>query len=178
MTDRITIKNTEHGVVRVFDVDLTPEEIKPFNRRNGIWPLQQALGADTLDPDHIELFPVEDLDELGLARYLEEGHGIDADEIAEMRQRLDGLSGHVLIVKSRAFGGTAQTLEPRAPLRLIASFNEDRAPVSFDPLPSEGARGTTGGKPPPSPAAMSGRVASIALLVLFLLVAVVVWVAS
>ena len=178
MTDRITIKPTEHGVVRVFAVDLTPEEIKPFNRRNGSWPLQQALGADTLDPDHLELFPVEDLDELGLARYLEEGHGIDADEISEMRQRLGGLSGHVLIVKSRAFGGTAQTLEPRAPLRLIASFNEDRAPVSFDPLPAEGARGTTGGKPPPSPAAMSGRVASIALLVLFLLVAVVVWVAS
>ena len=50
MTDRIHIKPTEHGVVRVFDVDLPPEQIKPFNRRNGTWPLQEALGAAMPDP--------------------------------------------------------------------------------------------------------------------------------
>lgn len=178
MTDRIHIKPTEHGVVRVFDVDLPPEQIKPFNRRNGTWPLQDALGAGTLDPAHVDLIAVEDLDELGLAGYLSEGHGISADDLRDMRGRLAALSGHVLIVTSRAFGGEEQTLSPRAPLHLVATFTEDRPPVSFDPLPSQAARGVTGGKPPPSDAAMSGRVASIALLVLFLLVALVVWVAS
>jgi hypothetical protein len=36
----------------------------------------------------------------------------------------------------------------------------------------------TGSKAPPSNAAMSGRVATIALLVLFALVALMIWVAS
>ncbi len=178
MTDKITIKPTEHGVVRVFAVDLPEDQIAGFNRQNGTWPLQEALGADVLNADHVELFPVSDLDELGLTGYLEQGYGMDHADLADMRARLDGLSGHVLIVTSRAFGETAQTLTPRAPLRLIASFNEDTAPVAFEPLPSKAARGTTGGKAAPSDAAMSGRIASLALLVLFALVAVVVWVAS
>ena len=178
MTDRIHVKASEHGVVRVFDVDLPAEQVKAFNRRNGTWPLQDALGADTLDPDHVDLIAVEDLDELGLSGYLAEGLGISADDLRDMRGPLDALSGHVLIVTSRAFAGQDQTLSPRAPLHLVATFTEDRPPVSFDPLPSQAARGTTGGKPAPSDAAMSGRVASIALLVLFLLVALVVWVAS
>ncbi|GGO59316.1 hypothetical protein SAMN05444398_10977 [Roseovarius pacificus] len=178
MSDRIEIKPTEHGVVRVFTVDLTPDQVEAFNRRNGNWPLQQALGAEALNPDHVELFPLSDLDELGLSGYLEQGHGIPVAELAGMRARLDGLAGHVLIVTSRAFDGQAQVLTPRAPLHLIASFNEETAPVSFDPLPSEAARGTTGDKPGPNDAAMSGRIASLALLVLFLLVAVVIWIAS
>jgi len=178
MTDSIHIKPTEHGVVRVFDVDLPAEQIKAFNRRNGTWPLQDALGAGRLDPAHVDLIAVEDLGELGLAGYLAAGHGISPDDLRDMRGRLAALSGHVLIVTSRAFGGEEQTLSPRAPLHLVATFTEDRPPVSFDPLPSQAARGVTGGKPPPSDAAMSGRVASIALLVLFLLVALVVWVAS
>jgi hypothetical protein len=178
MSDRIHIKPTEHGVVRIFDVDLPSEGITGFNLRNGTWPLRDALGAESLDPAHIDLIAVEDLGELGLAGYLAEGHGISPEDLHEMRGRLAALSGHVLIVTSRAFGGLEQTLSPRAPLHLVATFTEDRPPVSFDPLPSGAARGLTGGKPPPSDAAMSGRVASVALLVLFALVALVVWVAS
>ena len=178
MTDRISIKPTEHGVVRVFAVDLAPGEIPEFTDQDGDWPLKNALGAEALDPRHVDVFPVSDLDELGLSGYLEQGHGIAADELADMRGRLDALSGHVLIVTSRAFEGQAQELTPRAPLRLIGSFNEEAAAVSFDPLPSGAARGITGGKPGPSDAAMSGRIASLALLVLFLLVLVVVWVAA
>lgn len=178
MTDKITIRPTEHGVVRIFAVDLPEDQIAGFNRQNGAWPLQDALGADVLNADHVELFPLSDLDELGLTGYLEQGHGIDPADLADMRGQLHALAGHVLIVTSRAFGGQAQTLTPCAPLRLIASFHEDATPVAFDPLPSKAARGTTGGKAAPSDAAMSGRIASLALLVLFALVALVVWVAS
>ncbi len=178
MSDTITIRSTEHGVVRVFAVDLAAEQLTGFNRQNGTWPLQEALGAEVLEADHVDLFAVSDLDELGLTGYLEQGYGMDPEDLADMRVRLNALSGHVLIVTSRAFAGQAQTLKPRAPLRLIASFHENAAPVVFEPLPSKAARGTTGGKAAPSDAAMSGRIASLALLVLFVLVAVVVWIAS
>jgi len=178
MTEKIGIKPTEHGVVRVFTVDLPEDEIDSFNRRNGNWPLQRALGAETLDSDHVELFAVSDLAGLGLSGYLEEGHGVAEETLSDLRGRLDALTGHVLTVPSRAFGGQGQTLTPTHPLRLVATLDERAEPVSFAPLPSEGAKGTTGGKPAPSNAAMSGRIASIALLVLFLLVAIMIWIAA
>lgn len=179
MSERIEIKASEQGVVRLFDVDLGPDEAKAFNRRNGSWPLRDALGAETLEPNHVDLFQVGDLAEVGLAGYLAEGLGIAPEEVDKHRAAIDALDGTVMIVTSRAFGGTAQTLEPRAPLRLVGTFREDRAPVQFDPLPSDTAKGevNTAGRNRPSDASMSGRVAVVALLVLFLLVAVVIWLA-
>ncbi len=179
MSDRIEIRPTEIGVVRVFDVDLTAEEAGPFNRRNGSWPLQEALGAEALDPEYLDLFQIEDLEGVGLAGYLHDGMGVAEQDLAEHRAALDRLSGTVLVVGSRAFGGVAQTLRPHAPLHLVATFNEDKTPVTFEPLPDESARSDSKPKkPPPSDAAMSGRVATIALLVLFALTGVIIWIAA
>lgn len=183
MSDTIQIKSGEQGVVRVFDVDLPAEEVPAFVRRNGSWPLRDALGAQHLEPDRAEVLNVADLTGVGLAGYLEEGMGVPPDQIAPLRARLNALSGAVLVLPSRAFGGTEQVLAPRAPLHLVATFTEGRDPVTFDPLPDESAR--TPPEPlapvtrkPPSDAAMSGRVATIALLVLAILVAVMVWIAA
>lgn len=55
MSDRIEIRESESGVVRVFDVNLDRAEAETFNRRNGSWPLRDALGAETLDPHHVDL---------------------------------------------------------------------------------------------------------------------------
>ncbi|SLN59284.1 hypothetical protein PEL8287_03203 [Roseovarius litorisediminis] len=180
MTGRIAIKATEHGVVRVFTVDLPPSELEGFNTRNGSWPLLEALGADTLDASQIELFPLSDLAEMGLAGYLEEGLGIPKDQINELRPQLAAMKGAVLILRSPAFGGVEQVLAPRAPLRLVGTFTEENATVSFVPLPKASAQGQVGasGKKAPSNAAISGRIAMFALLVLFALVGVMVWVAS
>lgn len=180
MSERIAIKATEQGVVRVFAVDLPDDALKAFNARNGTWPLRDALGADTLDIAHIEVFPVSDLKGVGLAGYLDQGLGIPDDQIEGMRPQLAALTGAVLILRSAAFGGVAQDLTPRAPLRLIATFSEADAPISFAPLPADGAQGHLAqvSKPRPSNAAMSGRIATIALLALFALVGLMIWVAS
>ncbi len=179
MSDRIEITPTESGVVRVFDVDLDAEAAKAFNRRNGSWPLKDALGAELLDPEYVDLFQIEDLEGVGLVGYLQDGMGVAAAELADHRAALDRLAGTVLVLGSRAFGGTAQALDTRAPLHLVATFNEEKAPLSFDPLPDESARlDNKPQKAPPSDAAMSGRVATIALLVLFALTGLVIWVAS
>jgi hypothetical protein len=184
MTERMEVKEGERGRVRVFAVDLAPSELAAFRDPDGDWPLKAALGADTLDPAHVEAFPVSDLEGLGLSGYLSEGHGIPDDQLADMRARLDAQTGPVMVLTSRAFHGTAQTLTPRAPLRLLASFTEERPPVSFAPLPSGDAGRTapsddsTAAPPRKSAAAQSGRVAMIALLVLFALAAVVIWVAA
>lgn len=149
MTSTIEIKPTERGVVRVFAVDLDGDDLKAFTRRNGSWGVQEALGADTLNPDHVEVFPVSDLTGLGLSGYLEDGQGVSADDLRDMRVRLDALKGTVMVLPSSAFSGTAQTLTLRAPLRLIATFNEERPDMSFAPLSSEAATGSgsPGGDP-------------------------------
>lgn len=185
MSDRIEIRESESGVVRVFDVDLTRAEAEAFNRRNGSWPLKDALGAESLDPHYVDMMQIEDLEGYGLSQYLEQGMGVSSHDLEDAHVQIEGLKGTVLVVGSGAFEGQAQVLTPRAPLRLVATFNEDKAPVQFDPLPSAGAQvaPATEDDDTPEPkkksdAAMSGRVAMIALLVLFVLTAIVVWVAA
>jgi hypothetical protein len=183
MSDKIEIKASETGVVRVFAVDIPADQIGAFTSRNGRWPLREALGAEALDAAHVEVFDAADLAGVGLPGYLADGHAIPDDQITPMRAQLMAREGTLMVVTSRAFQGTAQTLTPRAPLSLIGTFQEPHDPITFGALPDASARTP---EPPseeparkaPSDAAMSGRVATVALLVLALLVVVMVWIAA
>lgn len=142
------VSATERGLVRLFAVDLPADEIETFRtpdtNEDGdlvAWPLKAALGASYLDEDFIELFPVRDLEELGLRGYMVQGLGIAEADVAEDALRLDAVKGSVLVILSNAFGGFAETLAPRAPLRWIGTYKEETAPVTFAPLPSDAARG-------------------------------------
>lgn len=179
MSDRMQVSATEAGLVRVFAIDLPPDGIAGFTDPDSpdIATIRDALGAVVLSPDHVDLVRLADLGALGLDGYLTEGLGVAADEIAPDRARLRALTGYVLVLPSRAFAGTAQVLTPRAPLRWIGTYAEPQAQSDFTPLRSEGAKGAPL-KRGPSDAAISGRVAAVALLVLFLLVAIMVWIAA
>lgn len=182
MSDKIQISPRETGIVRVFAVDIPADQIAAFTARNGRWPLREALGADALDPEHVQVFDVADLAGVGLPAYLTEGHAIPADQIDPMRTRLSAQTGTVMVITSRAFAGEQQVLTPTAPLRLIASFSEAHTPISFDTLPDASAQPQQTDAPAPrkapSDAAISGRVAMVALLVLAVLVVVMVWIAG
>ncbi|WP_137701688.1 hypothetical protein [Marimonas lutisalis] len=153
MSTVIEIPADEHGVIRLFAVDLEGDAARRFNRRNGTWPLRDALGAETLDPAHVECFDLSDLAGLGLSGYLDEGLGVPTSELSGLRPRLDALRGWVAVITSRAFAGVSQRLTPRPPLRLIATLHEERPPVIFERLPSEAAKGrlsATGTAPAPT----------------------------
>jgi hypothetical protein len=181
MSDKIQISATETGIVRVFAVDIPADQIAAFTARNGTWPLREALGAETLDPSYLDIFDADDLTGVGLPGYLIDGHAIPEDQIAPLRARLMGQQGTVMVVTSRAFGGTPQTLTPRAPLNLIATLSVAHDPVTFDALPDASARTPEHEEKPqrkkPSDAAMSGRVATVVLLLLALLVTIMIWIA-
>ena len=170
----------ETGVLRLFSVNLPEPEIVDFAAGDA---LRAALGADTLDPAKVEVFPVKDLSDLGLPGYLTEGQGIPEDQVTPMRAQLQALKGHVLILPSTALGDAAQTLRPKAPLIHIGTFFEDHPPVTFDPLPDESAKPQTPEAPEEGPrkqlsdAAIGGRVAMVALLVAFAVAAMMVWLA-
>lgn len=186
MSDTFHIKAGERGVVRLFRIDLPPEEIKTFSENDlmtGRWPLKEALGIEDVNATFIDVFSVAELGELGLAGYMTEGLGVSQAELADDGAFLGALDGHVLTVLSGAFKGLAVTLQPSPPLRWIGTYREDRAPVQFEKLPDEAAVSEAEPEPvpkkkKPSDAAMSGKVATLALLVFFALTALMIWIAA
>ncbi len=163
------VSTSEHGLVRLFAVDLPAAEIDAFATSHSDakpTPLAQALGIDGLNPDHYELFDVADLEEMGLSGYMVEGLGIAQADIAADIARLSAQKGWVLIVRSSAFGGLEQTLMPKAPLRWLATYKEDRAPIHFSDLPNQSAKGNAA-VPPKNASNPSPQIAVI-LALLFL----------
>lgn len=140
---QMNVPATEFGVVRVFSVDIPQTEIERFVTPDatGSSPLEEALGASGLNRTYVEVFDLEDLEELGLARYLNEGLGVSVEEVAPYRVRLEATKGTVAVILSKAFGGQATTLTPKPPLRWLATFAEETPDRRIIDLKSESAKG-------------------------------------
>ncbi|MEM8730165.1 MAG: hypothetical protein AAGF79_09620 [Pseudomonadota bacterium] len=123
----LTLPAGERGRVRVFSLSMSDDEAEVLEPAD-------ALGVAPLDPARVEIFPVKNLEGLGLTGYLVEGCGIPESEVARDRTRLDALDGHVLLLFSRAYGDTGVTLSPAPALTLIGSYDEDR-PETTGPAP-------------------------------------------
>lgn len=171
MSTGLTVPPYETGIVRVFAVDLDGTDAQAFAEDPAA--IARALGADTVDPRYVDVFPTARLEGVGLAAYLREGHGLAAEAIGPDAATLDARDGWVAVIASGAFGDKATTLSPSAPLRLIGTYSDTPSPISFDPLPSGGAEGTLGGPAAPPPPPMRGGKAGkyLALAVLLLIVA-------
>ncbi len=168
MTERLSIPPGERGTVRLFAVDLSPEEASAFASDPDA--VARALGAPDLDPTRVEVFPVSRIAAIGLPAYLSEGHGIPPAALAADSKTLAALDGHVVLVAAGAFGPGARVLAVAPPLRLVGAWEEDMPAVRFGDLPSESARGTLGAPaaPPPPPQAGRGRGRMLTILILIL----------
>jgi hypothetical protein len=172
MTDTMTVSGKERGQLRLFAVNLTDPDIET---------LGTLLGADDLDPAYVELVKISDLDEMSLPQYLSQGYDIDADTLAPDRPRLAALTGHVLIILSLAFRDHALTLNDVPDLTLIASYgNQGPDWTAPEPLETDSTAIGSGVQPrkKPSDAAMGGRVATFALLFMFVFTALFIWLAA
>ncbi|WP_171122698.1 MULTISPECIES: hypothetical protein [unclassified Ruegeria] len=166
----LTVAPHEHGVIRLFTLGMRPEEAK-FLREPGA--ADQVLGVAGLDPNQIDIFPVADLEDLGLYGYLNEGCGVTEDQLN--RTDLEAVDGWVMAVRSAAFGGNAAELHPDPRLHLIGLYTEETTNWSGGAIASESA------KPFSAPQAASAddtppRVGSAVLgLVILLLIGGVLW---
>jgi hypothetical protein len=158
MSGALTIPRGERNVLRVFTLAMDGAEVERLrNRPAKADPLARVdpalghadraavaalFGVSDIDPAHVEIVDTDDLSELGLAAYLTEGDAAAEHQIAADRTRLDALRGHVLTVSSGAFPDRPVTLNPVPALTLVGTYAEDVSPVRFDPLPSEGAKGS------------------------------------
>lgn len=155
------VKESETGLVRVFAVDLPVQDALAFKDRTEALP--GLLGIDALQDGHWELFDTADLAGMGLETYLAEGHGIAEDELAPHRWALDALEGAVLLLRSAALPDKPVTLTPRAPLRWVATFGEEKAPVPIrSDLSSASATGSVG-TPTATPTSPRGSLVVVGL---------------
>ncbi|AHM03117.1 hypothetical protein roselon_00688 [Roseibacterium elongatum DSM 19469] len=69
-------------------------------------PLAEWLGVDDLDHREIELFPLDDLGDMPLSDYVTRAFDPDPAINATTANRLDALSGSVLLVPGRALQDT------------------------------------------------------------------------
>ncbi|MEL7099070.1 MAG: hypothetical protein AAGM84_09605 [Pseudomonadota bacterium] len=190
MTKLIDIPANERGVIRVFSLSMSEAEAKVLHENvptdpedeDAPEPQTVLLGARYLDSDFTEVFPLSNLDGLGLAGYLEAGNGVDPAQLAPDAAKLAALEGWVFIVYSSAFGGFAQTLTPGPELTLIGTYTEPKRDyVGTGPLEAEAAKSFTA--PPPakkkrSDAAIGGMVATFVLVLLGLFTWLFIWIAG
>ncbi|NRB16820.1 MAG: hypothetical protein HRU33_04370 [Rhodobacteraceae bacterium] len=127
----------ERGLIRVFALDMPPEQTR-FLREPGA--LAQVLGVEEINLDQVEIFPISDLEELGLAGYLTQGCAVPADQLRGDHARLSSLSGHVLLIRSRAFGGVETYLTPARQITLIGAYGEDQTQWAGTSLHSDSAK--------------------------------------
>ncbi|MCA0929864.1 hypothetical protein [Ruegeria profundi] len=132
---KLTIAPHERGVIRIFSLDMRPEEAK-FLREPGA--ADQVLGVQGLESGQIDVFPVSDLEDLGLFGYLNDGCGVSADQLDH--KGLEAIEGWVMVVRSAACGGRAATLTPDKRLRLIGFYTEEATNWTGEPIETESAK--------------------------------------
>ncbi|MEE4118391.1 MAG: hypothetical protein V2I65_05205 [Paracoccaceae bacterium] len=151
MRDWMQVRGGEHGVVRVFAVDVDPGEDAFWRDPDDAeWQLPRALGVERLDPADVQMFRAGEMDEIGLSGLLLAGHGVSETQLSDDQGRLDAEIGLIAVIRSAAFDAPVE-LSPRPPLRLLGVYAEPSAPISVaDVGDYESARPRTGA-PAPEP---------------------------
>lgn len=136
-TDGLQVAPGERGLLRLFALTLTEAEARALAEPGA---LQRLIGAAHFDPAQADLIALDDLADMPLSDFLAQAHDLPATALDPLRARLDALDGHVLVVRSRAFGGQAMTLLPSPELRLVAVLGEPGTDWRGDRLKSDSAK--------------------------------------
>ncbi len=177
----MTTRQPQYGEVWIYDLS-DPLEME-IGQTGTLDSLAKAVGASNLNPDNVQIVQLDTVAELGLPAYLDMAYGIAQADMAGLDEKFSGLSGSIAILRTNAFPEGGITLPPNDQARLVIVLNEEIAsPASLTPLHSEASKGivmpVTPIKKPKSDARIGGMVATVVLLLLFVLVGVMVWVAG
>ncbi len=171
----ITIPANDFGKIRVFALTGTPAE--PLqNKQPDV--IAKLFGYEGLNLDYVDVVDIAATGEMGLLGLLQQGYGLTPDE-ADIAA-LSHLSGWVILVMSRATSGSEATLNPMPVLSHVTTLGEDASLTAHASLESEAAKGVLEppAKPAKSDARIGGMVAMVALIVMFALVGLMIWVAG
>jgi hypothetical protein len=138
---------------------------------------ETIIGQVTLNMDFVDLITPAQRATVPLPDLIRQGYDmtLTSDQEAMLRDQ----QGAILLIMSRAFGGEAQQIDLPADTRLVTVLRETPVITPPEKLTSTSGAGELTGppaKPRKSDARMSGMVATIALLIMFALVGLMVWV--
>ncbi|NIZ12445.1 hypothetical protein [Phaeobacter sp. HF9A] len=182
MTAVIELPRGARDQVLVFALDMPPEQARFLRDEPGA--LAQVLGLETqgLQPDmeQVEIFPVSDLEELGLLGYLHDGLGVSEDDLSAQGMALDGISGWVLILRARAFDATLQhsdvRLVPAQSLHLVARLGEIKTDWSAQGLIPSAAAQPSFDRSPRAARNRARRIGATLFAAVMLLLCLLIWV--
>lgn len=167
--NKLIVAPHEHGVLRLFSLDMRTQEAK-FLREPGAADQVlgvQGRGVQGLAPEQIDIFPVSDLEDLGLYGYLNEGCGVSEDQLD--RAALDAVEGWVLVLRSAAFSGQGAMLEPDPRVHLIGLYTEETTNWTGGPIETNSAKPYSAPQTVPQDDTPQ-RIGSAALAIVLLLV--------
>lgn len=133
----LAITAGERGVIRLFALEMPPEQARFLSEPGAVAQMLGIEGTD-LNPSQIDIFALDDLEELGLEGYLLDGCAISSDQIN--RAVISALTGHVLLIRSRAFRDHPVTLTPAPQLTLVATYHEPPTDWSGDSIETDSAK--------------------------------------
>ena len=167
----LNVAPNEHGVLRVFSLDMRPQEAKLLREPGAA---EQVLGVSELDHEQIDIFPVSDLEDVGLFGYLSDGCGVSEDQLD--RAVLDAVEGWVMVVRSAAFKGEAVTLNLDPRLRLIGLYTEQATNWTGGAIATESAKPFSATQATIEASGKPQRIGSAVLaLILFLVIGGALW---
>ena len=180
MSRHITIPASETDRLRLFALNLSEHEAEQLVAHPE--GLSHMLGGASLDHDYVEILRFADVAAMGLGQYLAEGYAVDTDVLAGDADRLGKLDGYGVIILSSAFQSRPAELVVGAKATLICDYGlPETSWQDSDVPPPESAKPYSAPpaarKKQPSNAAMSGRIAMVALLVMALLTFLMIWIA-
>lgn len=170
----LTIPANDYGQIRIFALDMVPPSALKDKTPQG---LAGAFGV-LLNADFVDVVDTAALGEMTLVDYIRQGYDFETDAADQLA--LADVSGWVIFVMSRATEGAEATLDLSPGIRHVTTIGTPLTLNAPATLESDAADGilTPRTKKPMSDARMGGMVATAALLVLFLLVAIMIWVAG
>lgn len=162
----LTIPANDHGQIRVFATEEKPESLA-------------ALFGAKLDETCVDIVRISDLGEMRLTDYIFQGYDMTADDVD--LATINAITGWAILVLSRATGErqTALTLAPG--LRHVTTYSATTQLIAPGQMPEGATKGVIAdppARPAKSNARIGGMVATAALLVMFALVGLMIWVAG
>lgn len=171
----LTIPANDFGHIRVFATDL-PLPLEVIEKTpDGIAGI---LGA-TVDVTFVDVVKIDDLGDMRLSDYIKTGYDMSPDAVDKVA--VNAITGTAILLLSRATTGRDLTLTLPPGLRHVTTYSPTLRMAPSEDLPSARAAGIlepTPTKAPKSDARMSGMVATGALLVMFLIVGLMIWIAG
>ncbi|MCO4848816.1 MAG: hypothetical protein KC448_12695 [Yoonia sp.] len=170
----INVPASDHGAIYVLELNRpAPDGLDDKTDA----AMMSVFGNIVLNTDYVDAITSGMLAEMSLPDFIRNGYDMPLSSI--QAEELRGLMGTVVLVMSAAFGGQAIDIDLPSDVRLVMVLRETPSMAAPRPITTDSALGTV---PPkrkkPSDAAMSGRIATYVLLVLFALVAVMIWIAG